>query len=71
MPEKRIETSSKRIPLTPTTFEKLRDFSRGLGTSYDETIDALLKLVVIPDEDPLLAGRRFREKQNTEGNTGN
>lgn len=60
---KQNETTTKRVPLTPTTYERLRTFSRGLDASYDETINLLLDLVIQPGEDPLLAGKRKRESQ--------
>jgi hypothetical protein len=54
------EIASKRIALTPTTFDQLRDFSRGLGMQYDDAIQVLLGMAAHPGEDMLIAGRRLR-----------
>lgn len=52
------ETTTKRVPLTPTVYEKLRSFARGADMTYDEVIEMLLRPLLKGDEDPVLAGRR-------------
>ncbi len=65
MAEKPSETASKRLPVTPSTFDKIRDFSRGLDASYDEAIQYLLSLAVQPKEEEMFAGRRLRDAFST------
>jgi hypothetical protein len=60
------EIATKRIALTPTHFDQIRDFSRGLGATYDEAIELLLSLAKQPGEDELIAGRRLRDKLNAQ-----
>lgn len=58
------ETATKRIAVTPTTFENVKDFTNGLSVTYDEALDFLLRSVMQPDEDALMAGRRLRSEFN-------
>lgn len=51
-----------RIACTPETKVKLRDFSRGLALTHDETLNFLMDAMFEEDEAALLAGFRLREK---------
>lgn len=50
----------KRIALTEAAFEKLRSFSRGMDKTYSETIELVMALLIGPDEDPMMAGKRLK-----------
>lgn len=57
------ENASKRIPLTPDTYEALRDFKNGLGTDYDRAIQKLFELALDPKRDKFEAGKSLRNMQ--------
>lgn len=56
------EKADKRIPMTPSTNQRLEDFKSGLGTRYADAIELLLDLVKLPGETDFEAGRRLREQ---------
>lgn len=56
------ETTTRRIPLTPSTLDRFREFCNGMKVSYDEAINILLDQFVEPDEKEILAGLRLRGK---------
>ena len=56
---------ASRIAVTPDTHYMLRDFTKGLWTTYDESIGFLLRLVRKPDETPFEAGKRLRPQFNS------
>ena len=58
--EKRFTTD--RIPCTPKTKQRLREFAGGLSMTYDEAIEFMLTEFVEGDEAEMLAGFRLREK---------
>ena len=62
--------ASKRIPLTDSTWEALRDFTNGLGTTYDEAVQLLLNAVVKHGENPLMAGHRLRTDELPPASSG-
>jgi hypothetical protein len=45
MPENEGRTMTKRIPISPETHDRFREFSHGLGTTMDEAVNFLLDLV--------------------------
>lgn len=62
MPEKKPEVASKHFAITPSMFDRFREFSRGLGGTYDDAIAILLDAALQPGEDALLAGKRLRDQ---------
>lgn len=56
------ENATKRIPVTPTAWDEVRDFCSGLSANYSEGILFLLDKVKHPNEDSLTAGRRLRDE---------
>lgn len=52
---------TSRIPVAPRTHLRLRDFAAGLGATQNDAIRYLFMGRLEADEDPLLAGRKFRE----------
>ena len=63
-----------RIPCTPDTKIRVRQFKKGLGITYDDAVNFLLDNLVKPNEDELEAGIRLRDKVpremfNTNGDT--
>jgi len=58
------ETATKRIAVTPTTFENVKDFTNGLSVTYDEALEFLLRSVMKPGEDAIMTGRRLRDTFN-------
>lgn len=66
--QKQDETASKRIPVTPTAWEAIKDFCSGMGVNYSEGLMFLLEQVTEPGEDAMLAGRRLRIKLNNAKN---
>lgn len=58
------ETATKRIPVTPTAWDEVRDFCNGLGANYSEGLLYLLSKVKQPQEDTFNAGRRLRDEFN-------
>jgi hypothetical protein len=51
-----------RIPCTPETHNRLRDFCSGLSLNYDEAINFVLSELSENGEAEMLAGFRLREK---------
>ena len=51
----------KRIPVTPEILQQMQDLRLGLGSTHDEALSMLLKLVIKPGESALDAGRRLRD----------
>lgn len=62
MPPGRYEKVSKRIPLTPSANQRIKDFADGLGERYAEAIELLLDSIKEPNESDFEAGRRLRKK---------
>ena len=62
MPPSRYEKVTKRIPLTPTANQRIKDFADGLGERYAEAIELLLDMVEQEHESDFEAGRRLRKK---------
>lgn len=63
MPPARHEKVTKRIPLTPTANQRIKDFADGLGERYAEAIELLLDLAKEENESDFDAGRRLRKKK--------
>lgn len=55
------ELATKRIPITPSAFEQIREFCRGLDVSYSDGLNFLLNSVMEKGEDAHGAGRRLRD----------
>jgi hypothetical protein len=54
--------ASSRIPLKPSTHDRLREFRNGLkAESFDEAISLLLDIVV-ENDDEYMVGKRLRER---------
>lgn len=54
--------ASSRIPLKPSTHDRLREFRNGLkAESFDEAITLLLDIVV-ENDDEYMVGKRLRER---------
>jgi hypothetical protein len=51
-----------RIPCTPETKVKLRDFANGLGLTYDEALNFMMHEFMQGETAEMLAGFRLREK---------
>lgn len=59
MASESVEASS-RVPVTPAVHQELKEFRNGLGSSFDEAI-ALLLRIVTAGEDAYTAGKKLRE----------
>lgn len=56
-----METATKRIPLSPKTWEQLRDFKNGLHCDYDTAIQKLFELGLKDHpQDKYQAGKSIR-----------
>ncbi len=54
--------ASSRIPLKPSTHDRLREFRNGLkAESFDEAISLLLDIAV-GDDDEYMVGKRLRDR---------
>lgn len=62
MADNRKINVTDRVPCTPETKVKLRDFSNGLGLTYDEALNFMMREFMQGDEAQMLAGFRLREK---------
>jgi len=51
---------NKRIPVTDDTLNRLRDFSNGLGTTYDDAINFLIDQISDDGETAKRTGHRLR-----------
>lgn len=56
------ETATKRIPVTPTTFDTIRDFCHGLNMNYSECLQFMLAQLKNGEESPIEAGLRLRKQ---------
>lgn len=57
------QKATERIPLTPDTRDRIKDFKHGFGGRYDDALEYLLDLVVHPGESDYEAGKRIRAQR--------
>ncbi len=54
--------ASSRLPLTPKSHERMKEFRNGLGGSFDEAIEVLLDSALKSGEDEYSAGKRLKSR---------
>jgi hypothetical protein len=57
---------TSRVPVTPETLERLKEFRNGLDGSYDDAINRLLDLASNGQADLYIVGRNMREAERGE-----
>lgn len=56
------EAATSRMPVTPSTHERMKEFKNGLSAEFDDALIVLLDIAVQSGEDEYSAGKRLRDR---------
>lgn len=56
------ETATSRMPVTPSTHERMKEFKNGLNAEFDDALVVLLDIALQSGEDEYSAGKRLRDR---------